>query len=451
MASVSEPLTPHHHRQNHWSQPGSPSCPVTTTGRSGKNVPETSAAQNLDRGTALPIDVGCVLPRASAGSNVATPPKAHSPVAVWEMQYDPARGRKFYLCRETQESSWRTPCGVNVKILPHRPQHLPLQSLSQQQAGPRQHATKQVHLREQRPGEEDNDMEKQQNKQKQQQQSSSKRKAQKRVQQQQISAVSSNGSFALKRARSNSQSVPTTTVSAQPKAGGSILGSMVVHSAQLSPHQAGKPLHVMQARKRRQLRMEQLRKRRDRKRKFLPTIKRKTPADASAIQVLRPKSAAAHTHAGGRAPKQAVTPMPTHTPMRALSGAVPAWHAQLVEEATAILSRDVAPLDANFLIGTHDKPYTEIVHASATKERAGASTAAISCDNCAGDCAEYGFLAATRRGINARGCFASVLPGTHLDVSWGGDYDYNDSEITTKAADIHHVHQVGEVDVFLDI
>ena len=284
MASVSEPLTPHNHHQNHCSQSGSPSCPVATTSRSGKNVPDTSAAQNLDRGTALPIDVGCVLPRASEGGNAVTPPKAHSPVAVWEMQYDPASGRKFYLCRETQESSWRTPCGVNVKILPHRPQHLPIQSLSHQQAFPRQHATKGVHPQEQRPGEEDNDMKKQQNKQKQQHQSSGKRKAQKRLERQQTSAVFSNGSCALKRARSNSYSVPTTTVSAQPKAHGNI----VVHSAQLSLTDAGETLHVMQARKRRQLRMEQLRKRRIRKHKCLPTIKRKTPVDASAIQMLMP-------------------------------------------------------------------------------------------------------------------------------------------------------------------
>ena len=167
--------------------------------------------------------------------------------------------------------------------------------------------------------------------------------------------------------------------------------------------------------------------------------------------MLMPKSVAACTHAADRAPEPAAAPMPMQTPMHALGGTVPAWHAQLVEEAAAILSRDVAPLDANFLVGTHDKPYAEIVHASATKERASVSTATAACVDCAGNCAEYGFLAALRQGINARGCFASVLPGTHLDVSWGGDYDYNNSEITTKATDMHHAHQVGEVDVFLDL
>ena len=454
MASVSEPLTPPTYHQTHWAESRSASCPVATADGSGKNIDTAArAAQNVDRGTARPAGVECILPHASAEANVVTPPKAPSPVAVWEMQLDPASGRKFYLCRETQESSWRTPCGVNVKILPPRPpHHFPLQSLSQQQPGPQQQSTqqqstKQLQPRRQRPEEKDKD--KQQTQQKQQHQASTKRKAQKRLRQQQTSNVSSNSACALKRARSCSHSLPTMAVSAQPKARGSVAGGTAAASAPLSPPEAGENLRVVQARRRRQLRLEHLRKRRNHKRKHVPAVERDAPAEPSAALLVTPTSVVARTCAAGRALEPAVAPMPM--PTRALvhapggACAAPAWHAQLMEEAATILGRDVAPRDANFLVGSHDKPYAESLCGSASRREVGDSIAATA------SCEEYSFLAASQQGTNVRGCFASVLPGTHLDVSWGGDYDYNDSEITTKPADLHRTHHLGEVDMLLNL
>ena len=83
MASVSEPLTPPTYHQTHWAESRSASCPVATADGSGKNIDTAArAAQNVDRGTARPAGVECILPYASAEANVVTPPKAPSPVGV---------------------------------------------------------------------------------------------------------------------------------------------------------------------------------------------------------------------------------------------------------------------------------------------------------------------------------------------------------------------------------